>query len=184
VRAFAVTKVILSGPVGAAQLRVRKTRAACRKGNATMSSPILRSTLLAVCLVGFGAPAVDAAGTPTLRQADALVWTPAEGLPPGADVAVLYGDPSKDGPFTLRFKFPDGYEVATHSHPTAEFVTILSGKGRMAFGETADAASAQPLAPGGFMVLPAGAWHHLWIDADMIIELHSTGPFGVELAGH
>jgi quercetin dioxygenase-like cupin family protein len=158
--------------------------AASSKGAPTMSSPVLRSTLLAFCLTGLGIPAVDAAGTPTLLQPDALVWTPAEGLPPGAEVAVLYGDPTKDGPFTLRFKFPAGYEIATHSHPTDEFVTIVSGKGRMAFGATADAASAQPLAPGAFTVLPAGAWHHLWIDADMIVELHSTGPFGVELAGH
>lgn len=97
---------------------------------------------------------------------------------------MLYGDPSKAGPFTLRFKFPAGYEIATHSHPTDEFVTIVSGKGRMSFGETADAASAEALVPGGFVALPAGAWHHLWIDADTIVELHSTGPFGVELAGH
>ncbi len=148
-----------------------------------MSSPILRSTLLAFCLTGLGIPAVDAAGTPTLLQPDALVWAPAEGLPPGAEVAVLSGDPSKDGPFALRFRFPAGYEIATHSHPTGEFVTIVSGKGRMAFGEAADAALAEPLVPGGFVALPAGGWHHLWIDDETIIELHSTGPFGVELAG-
>lgn len=148
------------------------------------SSSVIRSALLAACLIGLGAVGANAAGTPTLIEPDALVWAPAEGLPPGAEVAVLSGDPSKDGPFALRFKFPAGYEVGTHSHPTAEFVTILSGKGRMAFGETADAASAQPLVPGSFMSLPAGAWHHLWIDAETVVELHSTGPFGVTLAGH
>lgn len=148
-----------------------------------MSSPILRSTLLAVCLTGLGVLAVDAAGTPTLLDPDALVWAPAAGLPPGAEVAVLSGDPSKEGPFALRFRFPAGYEIATHSHPTDEFVTIVSGKGRMAFGEATDAALAEPLVPGGFVALPAGGWHHLWIDDETIIELHSTGPFGVELAG-
>jgi hypothetical protein len=58
---------------------------------------------------------------------------------------------------------------------------VISGGGRMAFGEDANPASAQPLPAGSFMDLPAGAWHHLWIDADTIVELHSTGPFDVNL---
>lgn len=146
------------------------------------ATPILRTAFLSLCLLGSSGLAVQAA-TPTLVQPEALTWAPAEGLPPGAEVTVLYGDPAKAGPFALRFKFLAGYEIATHAHPTDELITVLSGKGRMAFGEAADAAMAEPLVPGGFMVLPAGAWHHLWIDADAVVELHSTGPFGVELAG-
>jgi hypothetical protein len=46
----------------------------------------------------------------------------------------------------------------------------------------ADAAHTQPLPTGAFMILPAGAWHHLWSDAETIIELHSTGPFSIKLA--
>ena len=53
----------------------------------------------------------------------------------------------------------------------------------MAFGEKADASSAQPFPTGAFMSLPAGSWHHLWIDADATIELLSTGPFAVKLQG-
>ena len=118
----------------------------------------------------------------SIIQADALKWAPAQGLPPGAQVAVLSGDPSKSGPFVLRFKFPAGYELATHSHPTDEFLTIISGKARMAFGEQADAAHAQALPALAFTTLPAGAWHHLWVDAETIVELHSTGPFAITLA--
>jgi quercetin dioxygenase-like cupin family protein len=114
-------------------------------------------------------------------QPEALTWVPAQGLPAGAEIAVLYGDPSKEGPFAVRFKFPAGYLIATHSHPTDEFLTVLSGKARMAFGEDAAEAKAQPLGPGSFTNLPAGAWHRLWIDADTVIELHSTGPFGMKL---
>jgi quercetin dioxygenase-like cupin family protein len=124
----------------------------------------------------------QAAGSPNIIQADALTWAPAQGLPPGAQIAVLYGNPSKKGPFAVRFKFPSGYEVATHSHPTDELLTVISGKARMAFGAKADEAHAQPLPAGAFMILPAGAWHRLWTDAETIVELHSTGPFSVKLA--
>ncbi len=32
------------------------------------------------------------------------------------------------------------------------------------------------------MILQAGAYHHLWAEADTVVEIHSTGPFGVTLA--
>ena len=124
----------------------------------------------------------EAADAPKITQSDAFTWQPAQGLPPGAEMTVLYGDPSKEGPFAVRFKFPAGYEIATHSHSNAEFITVLSGMGRMTFGDKADPAGAEPLPAGAFMSLPAGAWHHLWIDQAAILELHSTGPFDVHMA--
>ena len=45
-----------------------------------------------------------------LFPSDTLEWK--EGppsLPPGAKIAVLEGDPSKEGPFVFRIKAPDGY---------------------------------------------------------------------------
>src|SRR4051812_42556488 len=39
-------------------------------------------------------------------------WMPGPAsIPQGAQVAVLYGDPSKDGSFALRLKMPAGYHV-------------------------------------------------------------------------
>jgi quercetin dioxygenase-like cupin family protein len=120
-------------------------------------------------------------GKASIIQADALTWTPAQGLPPGAQIAVLYGNPSKKGRFGVRFKFPPGYALPTHSHPTGEYLTVISGKARMAIGGNASEADAQPFSVGAFTILPAGAWHRLWADAETIIELHSTGPFRVKL---
>ncbi len=48
-------------------------------------------------------------------------------LPPGAKMAVLEGDPTKEGPFVVRFQFPDGYHVPPHTHPKTERVTVISG---------------------------------------------------------
>lgn len=147
------------------------------------TKPIL-SALAAMALFSLVPISAGAADSPMITQPEALAWAPAEGLPPGAEVAVLYGNPAKDGPFAVRFKFPAGYEVPAHSHPTDEFITVISGKGRMAFGEDAAADAAEPLAPGSFMVLPAGAWHRLWVDTESVVELHSTAPFGVTLSTH
>ena len=144
----------------------------------------LRLLLAMTAATGFllvpNAMAAEAGSAAKIVAPDSLTFAPAQGLPAGAEIAVLYGDPSKEGPFTVRFKFPAGYTIATHSHPTDEFLTVISGKARMAFGEDADEGKAQPLPAGAFMSLPAGAWHRLWIDTDTIIELHSTGPFGVK----
>jgi quercetin dioxygenase-like cupin family protein len=143
---------------------------------------LILSTFVLVSLLGSGMVPAHAAGSGSIIQPDALTWTPAQGVPPGAQVAVLYGNPSKKGPFAVRFKFPAGYELATHSHPTDEFLTVISGNARMAFGKNADATHTQPLPTGAFMILPAGARHHLWSDAETVIELHSTGPFSIKLA--
>ncbi len=44
----------------------------------------------------------------------------------GAQVTVLYGDPSKEGLFALRLKFPKGFHVPPHLHPKPEVLTVLS----------------------------------------------------------
>lgn len=145
---------------------------------------MLRLALAAAALalpLSAGLDALAADAMPMMTDAAKLAWAPAEGLPPGAQVAVLYGDPSKTGPFALRFKFPAGYQIPTHSHPTDELLTVLSGTARMSFGEDASEKTANAMTQDSFMVLPAGHWHALWIDSETIIELHSTGPFAITL---
>jgi len=39
-------------------------------------------------------------------------------------VAILYGDPSKEGMFSFRIKFPSGYVVPPHRHPQPEIATV------------------------------------------------------------
>jgi anti-sigma factor ChrR (cupin superfamily) len=74
------------------------------------------------------------AATPSLADnmpvnADGLTWRPAPPvLPKGAKIAVLSGDPSKDGLYVLRLKMPANYKIPAHNHPTSEYVTVVSGK--------------------------------------------------------
>ena len=44
------------------------------------------------------------------------------GLPAGAQLAVVSGDPGKAGKFTIRLKMPANYAVPPHHHPTDEMV--------------------------------------------------------------
>jgi hypothetical protein len=48
----------------------------------------------------------------TLVMPAEIQWRPAPAvLPAGAQGAVLYGDPTKDGLFAMRFKLPKGYRA-------------------------------------------------------------------------
>src|SRR3970040_799209 len=57
-----------------------------------------------------------------------------QSLPKGAKIAVLEGDPSKPGPFTMRAKMPANYKIAPHTHPAVEHVTVISGTCYMGLG--------------------------------------------------
>jgi quercetin dioxygenase-like cupin family protein len=59
-------------------------------------------------------------------------------IPPGAKMAVLEGDPTKEGPFVVRFQFPEGYHIPPHTHPKTERVTVISGTLFLAIGENLD----------------------------------------------
>src|SRR5262245_17705904 len=55
-------------------------------------------------------------------------WGPAPPmLPPGAQIAVLAGDPTKPTAYAVRLKFPANYAIPAHSHPTDENVVVVSG---------------------------------------------------------
>ncbi len=87
-----------------------------------------------------------------------IKWGPGPAsIPPGAQAATLYGDPSKEGLFAFRLKLPKGYAIAPHTHPKPEVVTVISGTFRLGMGETADRSKGQALTAGEF--LRDAAWH-------------------------
>jgi len=79
--------------------------------------------------------------------ADDITWGPASPkLPPGAQVAVLVGDPSIPGElYVFRAKLPDGYSVPPHWHPMDENVTVIEGMFTLGFGERVDEAAMREL---------------------------------------
>ena len=101
-------------------------------------------------------------------------------LPAGAKLAVLEGDPSKDGPFTMRLSMPDGYKIPPHIHPKVEHVTVISGTFNFGMGGTFDQTATQAMPAGTFAFWHAGMKHFAWAKGETIVQLHGTGPWKIE----
>jgi quercetin dioxygenase-like cupin family protein len=133
--------------------------------------------VVAVAGVAFTTPADTMEGH-TIVPPQEIKWGPAPAmLPPGAEAAVLFGDPGKEGLFVLRLKFPKGYRVAPHTHPVDEVLTVISGTFRMGMGETADQSKAQPLPAGSFFALPPGTAHYVFTNEETIVQISTNGPW-------
>jgi len=124
-------------------------------------------------------------GTTTVAKPPIIVVTPDKinwvdgppSLPPGAKVAVLVGNPAAVGPFVIRLKFPDGYKVMPHWHPTVENVTVLSGEFRVAMGDKWDESKLQSLPAGSFVSVPPHHNHYATAKGATEIQVHGMGPF-------
>jgi quercetin dioxygenase-like cupin family protein len=140
---------------------------------------------LSVLVVGVIATAVPlTAATQTMDHTivspQDLKWGKAPpSIPPGAEAATLYGDPGKEGMFAFRLKLPKGYRIPPHTHPKPEIVTVISGTFRLGMGENADVSKALALPAGSFFVMAPGMVHAAFADEDTVIQLNSTGPWGI-----
>jgi quercetin dioxygenase-like cupin family protein len=100
-------------------------------------------------------------------------------LPPGARLAVLEGDPSKPGSFTMRLWMPDGYTIPPHTHPSDEHVTVLEGTFLVGMGGKLDASRFTALPAGSFGMLPPGMQHYARAQGTTVIQLHGVGPWSL-----
>jgi quercetin dioxygenase-like cupin family protein len=125
--------------------------------------------------------AVGQMGEHKLIAPQDIKWGPAPpSIPPGAQAAVIYGDPGKEGTFAFRLKVPKDYRIAPHTHPRPEIVTVISGTARLGMGTTADHGKAQVLPAGSFFALSPGSSHYFFADEETVIQLNSTGPWGID----
>ena len=141
-------------------------------------SPLLSFAILAAM------PLAAAADVPTehalIASSDDVKWGPAPpALPSGAQVAVLAGDPAKQGLVTLRLKVPAGFTVAPHWHPSDEHVTVISGSLSLGMGDKVDTAAAKTLEPGGYVVAPANMHHFATSRNGAVIQISLMGPFEI-----
>ena len=98
----------------------------------------------------------------------------------GVDLAVLEGDPAKDGPFVFRVKIPDGYRVPPHTHPKTERVTVISGTFNIGMGDKFDEKAGKEMPAGSYGQWPAGMKHFAWVKGETVIQIHGTGPWGIQ----
>ncbi|HEX2637057.1 MAG TPA: cupin domain-containing protein [Gemmatimonadales bacterium] len=108
------------------------------------------------------------------------VWGPAPAiLPAGAQLAVLEGDPTKAGSYSMRLRMPDGYRIPPHFHPSDEHVTVVSGTFQVGMGDRFDAAALKPLPTGSFAMLSPGMRHFARAKGETVIQLHGVGPWSL-----
>jgi quercetin dioxygenase-like cupin family protein len=130
-------------------------------------------SLAAMLLLG----SLAAAQGHVMQNLSAATWGPAPGmLPPGAQIAVLSGNPMQAVPYTIRLKFPANYVIPAHSHPGDENVTVVSGQLFMGMGQKLDKASATGLGVGGYALMPANANHFAYTTGETTILLYGLGP--------
>ena len=134
---------------------------------------------LAILFAGFsctnGAEHDDMKGG-ALFSADKIKWVAGPpSLPKGASIAVLEGDPTKEGPFVFRVKVPDGYRIPLHTHPKTERVTVISGT----FHIQMDDKPAQAMPAGTYGHWPAGMMHTVWVEGETVLQFHGEGPWTI-----
>ena len=97
----------------------------------------------------------------------------------GSQFAVLEGDPSKPGVFTMRFRFPDGFRIAPHWHPNVERITVLSGSFHLGSGEKFDEKAMTALEAGAYTAMPREMRHYALAKGETIVQLTSVGPWEI-----
>lgn len=143
----------------------------------------MKYLVAALLLAGWPAAASGQAGTPAhvVIPVEQVSWKAGPpSLNAGAQSAVLYGDPSKDGVFVMRLKLPAGFRIAPHTHPRPEILTVISGAFHIGMGKEADPAKARKLSPGGFFAFDPGLAHFAHVDEETVVQLSSTGPWTIE----
>ena len=137
----------------------------------------------AAALAGFAAVSTAAiaaeadTGMHVMASPADVKWGPAPPmLPPGAQIAIVSGDPGKPAPYTVRLKFPANYDIPAHSHPTDENVTVVSGQFFVGMGDKMDKTAGQGVGPGSFVLAPANMNHFAFTKQETTIFLYGIGP--------
>jgi ChrR Cupin-like domain len=138
----------------------------------------LRPTVLLVAILAAAASAQAA----DLDRASVDFTTPAEikwvrNAAGTNEQALLFGDPSKPGPYVVRVKWFPGNMSRPHFHPNDRFFAVLSGTWWMGTGETFDPDKTVPVPAGSYVVHYGGKVHFDGAkDEETILQVWGMGP--------
>ena len=101
-------------------------------------------------------------------------------VPPGAQLAVLEGDPmASTGDFTVRIKMPGGYKFPPHTHPHRENVTVISGTLKVGMGDQYDDSKMMSFSTGSFLFVDPTMHHYAGASGETIIQIHGASPLQI-----
>jgi hypothetical protein len=120
------------------------------------------------------------ATTGTATDTAGLAWgPPPAGLPTGARYAVVSGDPTKAGPFTVRIDMPPDYTVRPHFHPASEEVRLLEGTLHLGHGKKFDPGAFKEVTADQPVTIAAKEPHFVHAASRVVVEVQSTGPYAI-----
>jgi hypothetical protein len=112
-------------------------------------------------------------------RAEDVRWTTFAAYPPTVHLAILVGDPTKPGPYTMRVRVPGGIKMMPHNHPEDRTYTVLTGVFYVGLGEQFDESKLSAYAPGSVVILPGYQPHFHWAKSgEYITQITAIGPLG------
>jgi quercetin dioxygenase-like cupin family protein len=108
-----------------------------------------------------------------------LQWLVPPVLPPGALIAVVSGDPTQPGEFTLLVSMPNGYRLPPHFHPSHEHVEVREGTLLVGVGDVVDPKRTQALVAGDSVTAPAGMHHFSIARGRTVVSATFIGPYTI-----
>jgi quercetin dioxygenase-like cupin family protein len=112
---------------------------------------------------------------------DDVDWKPFPAFPPSVRLAVVVGQPSEPGPYTIRVKSPHGAKLMPHKHPEDRVYTVISGVFYIGLGDEFDASKLEAYPPGAVIILPGNTHHFHWAKSgEYVTQITALGPLGLE----
>jgi len=91
--------------------------------------------------------------------------------------AVLFGDPSKPGPYVVRLKWLPGNMSRPHFQPNDRFFIVLSGTWWVGTGEKFDPDHTVPMLAGSYVIHYGGKIHYDGAkNEEAVIQVWGVGP--------
>ena len=108
-------------------------------------------------------------------------WKPFAAFPPSARLAVVVGQPSEPGLYTMRVRVPHGVKMMPHRHPEDRIYTVMSGVFYIGLGDEFDGDKVQAYPPGCVVILPGDTAHFHWAKSgEYVTQVTAIGPLGLE----
>jgi hypothetical protein len=152
---------------------------------------LLRLLLMAPLLSAFSTTTAEASpinpSETFVLQPAQIQFKPWQGLPSASgEMAVLYGDLNKPGPYLVMMKWNPGWFSAPHNYRTDRICVVVSGTWSVESGADFTPKQIVPVAAGGYVMRHARTWHYDGVPANekepAVIAVFGTGPVDIRLA--
>ena len=135
---------------------------------------ILAITALAAMLAATANAQAPDPAVLSYKLPDQIAWIPTK---EGPLVSLLWGDPTKPGPYAMLVKWPAHQMSRPHTHPFDRHVTVISGTWWVGTGKVYDPDHTTPMPAGTVVTHFANQPHYDGAKDDpCVIEIVGEGP--------